>query len=96
MASAVAPVKPTVGLGVTSLAATTCGGAGGRIGPTRCAGLDAARGASGRTPQASPTSLAARRSARRGRVAASRLAAPAAPGGALRKHQPALRGNARG
>jgi len=42
---------PPVGLGVTSLATTTCGGAGGRIGPTRCAGLDAARGASGRTPK---------------------------------------------
>src|SRR5262245_20482900 len=73
--------KPTVCLSVTSVAANTCGCDSGRIGPTRCALIDAARGDRWRTLQASRTSLAAIRSARSGLVGGSRPASTAAPGG---------------
>src|SRR5215831_3491249 len=74
-------IIPTVCLSVTSLAANTCGCDSGRIGPTRCALIDAALDDRWRTRQASRTSLAARRSARSGLVGGSRPASTAAPGG---------------
>src|SRR5207253_11347489 len=75
--------RPTVCLDVTSLAANTYGCDSGRIGPTRCAVIDAARGDKWRTHQASRTSRAAIRSARNVLVGGSRLVSPAAPGGFL-------------
>src|SRR5262245_31212794 len=74
-------IRPTVCFGVTSLAANTCGCDGGRIGPTRCALIDAARGDRWRTRQASSTSPAAARSDRSGLVGGSRPVSTAAPGG---------------
>ena len=74
------PVKLTVCLDVTSLVVCSYGCDDGRIGPTRCALIDAALDDRWRIPQASRTSLAAIRSARSGLVGGSRLVSTAAPG----------------
>src|SRR5262249_52479378 len=76
-------LRPTVCLDVTSLVANTYGCDSGRIGPTRCAVIDAARGDRWRTHQASRTSLAAIRSARSVLVGGSRPVSIAVPGGFL-------------
>jgi len=68
--------KPIVCLGVTYALVYTCGCGGGRIGPTRCAVIAAARDDRWRTRQASRTSPAAARSAHSALAAESRLAAP--------------------
>ena len=73
--------RPTVCLDVTSLAANTYGCDSGRIGPTRCAVIDAARGDRWRTHQASRTSRAAIHSARSVLVGGSRPVSTAVPGG---------------
>src|SRR6185369_1757280 len=67
--------KPIVCLGVTYALAYTCGCGGGRIGPTRCAVIAAARDDRWRTRQASRTSPAAARSAHSALATGSRLAA---------------------
>src|SRR5262244_2648182 len=72
---------PTVCLGVTSSVAYTYGYGDGRIGPTRCALIDGARGDRWRRCQGGSTPPAGARSARSGLAAGLRRASTVDPGG---------------
>src|SRR5262249_41467987 len=74
-------LTPTVCLGVTSSVAYTYGYDNGRIGPTRCALIDGARGDRWRRCQGGSTPPAGARSAHSGLAVGSRRASTADPGG---------------
>src|SRR5262245_15206987 len=74
-------IKPTVCLGVTSSVAYTYGYDDGRIGPTRCALIDGARGDRWSRCQGGSTPPAGARSAHSGLAVGSRPASTADPGG---------------